>query len=341
MPKWIGNRYGDVLGAGSTKTGIFSLFDQFYWQYQDLWPTGGAPGIYLSYGYGDSGTSQSYRIDYASDLTTEPARSARTYTNNTVSAHTNPTYAYYAGGYVTTKSSRLTLSSDLSAQSTRGNLSVPVNSGGGAHFSPTHGYVGSGGNGNGSTTWTSYIQRINFASDLTTFPSVTTTFPNGYATGTGYSDTVYGWTVAGATGGFGGIGSTNRSYTLRMTYSSDTSALSSRASYPQSVRGTGGGSNSEFGYSLGGIGGSGNVSYNYRLDLASDLTSQVSRANSIVSAYNIGATVNSTDIWWAGGLSPAGLSYTQRLTFSNDLTMLTRGNLFTPGRSVGANHGTM
>ena len=301
-------------------------------------------GTYLDYGWygGATGSTAVDRIDWANDTVTASARGSNRSSSSNGGGLSNLTHGWFSGGYTAGGNStvdRITYASDLSGGSARADCPQSSNGRPGGFSNTTYGYWGPGMNGNGGDA-SSAVTRVDFANDLTAPANRTNTASPYIAHTGGASDfSTYGWMLGGGFGGAGGVTGPTWSSVYRLTYASDTSALSTRGNL----------ANISTGFACGNqthcwIGGSTDslVSSITRVTFSNDLATSTNRGN-LVRAMRRSGSGSNTYIWWAGGYG-SGNNYSdvERMEYVNDLSTLSpRGPMSLSRQCLATNHMTL
>ena len=301
-------------------------------------------GTYLDYGWygGATGSTAVDRIDWANDTVTASPRGTNRSSSSNGGGLSNLTHGWFSGGYIGGGQStvdRITYASDLSGGSARANCPQSSNGRPGGFSNTTYGYWGPGMNGNGGDA-SSAVTRVDFANDLTAPANRTNTASPYIAHTGGASDfSTYGWMLGGNFGGAGGVSGPSWSSVYRLTYASDTSALSTRGNL----------ANISTGFACGNqthcwIGGSGDslVSSITRVTFSNDLATSTNRGN-LVRAMRRSGSGSNTYIWWAGGYQyPNTYTDVERMEYVNDLSTLSpRGSMSLSRSCLATNHMTL
>ena len=240
-------------------------------------------------------------------------------------AFSNPDVAGYILGGVTaggappgsivTRCDKLTFSTDTTASTTTGNLSLARDGASGVSERSTKGYSSGGETAAGLAT--------TVVSDKTTFSTDSTAANTGsdLSAKRAYLGAITeGSTKGYVAGGWSTSGSNPVKTADKVTYSSDTSAAATSANLVTAVKYLSGGSDgSTKGYWAGGDSGPGAVSNCDKLTFSTDTTSAQTSAN--VVRANSGGSSNGTIMVIAGGfLSPNILSNSSVITFATDVS---------------------
>ena len=231
------------------------------------------------------------------------------------------TAGWYAGGNTGSLSTvqRITFATDTATATVRGPLSAGTYDMG-ATGTLTYGWYGGGGNPNASTT----VTRITFATDSAISTNRGPLNRVTIALAATTTDT-YGWFG----GGYNASGQT-LSGISRVTYATDTNTATGVG--PLSLdqgRLAATGDGTTYGWFGGGNAASiGVYSIVNRITYASDTNTSTTRGPLSLARRNLSATGNTTDGWYAGGLSPSTVSTVDRITYATDTaTASVRGPL--------------
>jgi len=293
------------------------------------WFSGGGPGPNAPFI-----SSIVDRIDYSNDSPTSasprgPLSQARTGlggTSNyvkpsigqqTVSQFSNGTFGWFGGGYTTTSAvERIDFSNDLTKTSNRAPLSLARYSVA-ATSNANYGWFAGG---DGQPTYVSTIDRIDFSNDSPASASPRSGL-SGIRKGVGaMGNTNYGWFSAGATGPT----LTYLSTVDRIDFANDSPAAASPRGIVSLQRaGTGGASNSNYGWIGGGYFQPPITSYSTvdRIDFSNDSPTSASPRGPLTRSRIAQAAVSNSNYgWWLGGNLAGGANYStvDRIDFSND-----------------------
>lgn len=308
-------------------------------------------GTYLNYGwYGGGGGRDSRvdRIDWSNDLATASPRSSINADATNGGGLSSLSYGWFGGGYDAafdpnggrSAVSRIDYANDLSGSSTRASTPNSANSRSGGFSNTTYGYWGTGMSGNGGGA-SSAINRVNFASDLSAPANRTNTYsPYINHTGGASDFSTYGWFAGGQYGGAGGVSGPPISTIYRLTYASDTNALSTRGTLTADGDGQACGNQTYFW--VGGKSSPAASSNIERVTFANDLAVATTRGKLTVARRSSGSG-NNTYIWWAAGYNgSAQTSIVDRMSYDTDLaTSSPRGNLTRNNQVYATNHMTL
>ena len=334
-PLFTGSRFGFGLGPLVAAAAPFTPDTGTYLNYG--WYGGGAPRI----------TSVS-RIDWSSDLSTASPRSGIDADATYGGGLSSLSYGWFSGGYNPafdpsggrSTVSRIDYANDLSGSSNRASTPNSSNSRSGGFSNTTYGYWGTGMTGNGGGA-SSAVTRVDFANDLTSPANRTNTYsPYINHTGGASDFSTYGWFAGGQFGGAGGVTGNPISTIYRLTYASDTSALSTRGNLSGESTGQASGNKTYFW-----VAGKDSpaVSSNIeRVTFSSDLATATTRGT-LTTARRPSGSGNNTYIWWAAGYNgSAQTSIVDRMSYETDLAASSpRGNLHYSNQVYATNHMTL
>ncbi len=279
-----------------------------------------------AFGYSSGGSAPvittTSRTDYANDTNTAtskgPLASARKFT----AATSSKDFGFVAGGSADPASSvyttieRLDYSNDSSTMVVRGDLGERRQKYQ-ATGNQTHGYFVGGAGNNNSPTFSSLVQRLNYAND-----SVGTTQRAGIYRPKQLGDATSSPAFAYFSGGRD-YGSGATTITSRIDYSNDAFAGLQKGGLPTQTTQLGATGNKNFGYYGGGItpAAPSGVSNTNRLDYANDTPIMSPKGNLTGSKLNLKATGNQTHGYFSGGGSGGTfVSSVDRLTYASDTT---------------------
>jgi hypothetical protein len=284
-------------------------------------------------GYAAGTKSTIDRIDYSNDTATATARTPLPSILRRQSSAGNNSYGWIGGGMdlnnlPTSSVIRIDFDNDTASVSTRGPLSSVRSLAAAASntakdnrtFSAITGNVGTygwfaGGSTNPATTNRfSQVYRIDFSNDSPTATSTRGNLTINRSRAGGTNNSNYGWVAGGQSGS--GVGT---SLVDRIDFANDSPTTASPRGLLSAARyyisGMG---NTNYGWIAGGLVGGSSVSSIDKIDYSNDSPAAANRRG-ILSwvTYSYGATAN-TNYGWIYGGSGFGLTYIQRIDFSND-----------------------
>jgi len=267
----------------------------------------------FGYGYIVAGPNVSTvsRIDYSNDTATGVSKGPDDTSANKAST-SSETHGYLLGGYSPNQATtikRIDYASDTSTTSPKGNLTseaLLAMSGQGLH-TPSYGWI--------VTTYPGgKVDRIDFANDTATAPQRSTGGDTSIRTGSTGNQS-YGWKVGG---------SPNKTFTFRLDYENDTSALSPKGNMDSGIDWPSCFGNQNYGY-YGGSPGEEVPNYTrtstHRIDYANDTATSVQKGSSPI-AFGIGSGTSHNDNYGymgTGDIYPG--TYTSsifRVDYAND-----------------------
>ena len=268
----------------------------------------------FGYGYAVAGPGASTvsRIDYSNDTATGVSKGPDD-TNGAKASTSSETHGYLCGGYdpapfSNTGITRTEYANDTAASTPKGNLASPAGlgmSGQGLH-TPSYGWI-----------WTTYpagpLNRIDFANDTATAPNRQTTPATASRSGTTGNQS-YAWKVGG---------SPNRTFTFRLEYVNDTSAISPKGNMDSPIDWPACFGNQNYAY-FGGSPAEENPNWartsTHRLDYANDTATSVQKGSSPI-AFGLGAGTSHNDNYGFMGMGDGDVSWDSRIyrvDYAND-----------------------
>tara|TARA_Y100000004_G_scaffold195704_1_gene263498 strand:+ start:177 stop:1196 length:1020 start_codon:yes stop_codon:yes gene_type:complete len=259
-------------------------------------------GTYLNRGYWSGRNNRAtIEVEWATDTTVLTGRGqGPDFESGGASGWSTTSYGWWFGGYTNQEGSktdiyRLDYSNDTTDLADRANLNNGKGGGMQGGHNTTYGYVSGSQYGN-SGGKSSKVERITFASESgSASQRVNQVEGEAACNSTGTDTSTYLWFLTWTYGGSGGVAGANRTYSYRLTYSSDTSALSNRLD-------AGGGSGKtastkDDGW-LGASDGYVDTSYIRRITWASDDSGLSNRGTFPHANKNWSGSMNTDYIWW-------------------------------------------
>jgi hypothetical protein len=267
------------------------------------------------------------RIDFSNDSPTALARGSLSIAKYDIRATGNSNFGWFGSGTPGAGVDRIDFSNDSSTASVRGPLSQ-ARSAAGATGNSNYGWFGGGYIFSGAAIFYSTVDRIDFINDTAT-ASVRGSL-SGVKQKTGVTgNSNFGWFGGGST-------PTTISTVNRIDFTNDTATASVRGPLSAVKSGLAATGNSNFGW-FGGAESPAAVSTVDRIDFSNDTATasvrgSLSSAKGILAATSGQARSRSITIpktgtygWFGGGF--VGISYVDRIDFTNDTNVSPRGNL--------------
>lgn len=281
-------------------------------------------GTYLDRGYWSGASDRTtFEVEWATDTSVLTGRGlGPSFGSGGGSGWSTTGYGWWFGGYTNGEGSktdvyRLDYSNDTTDLADRANMNQGRGNAQQGACNTTYGWVSGGmyGNAGGAN---SKVERLTFASESGS-ASQRTNGPESTATchATGSDANTYLWFILWTKGGAGGVTGENRTYSYRLTFASDTLAMSNRFD-------SGGGSDPgcvstlDYGW-VGPSTGYVNTSNIRRIEWASDSSGLTVRSGFPYASRSWGASLNNNYAWW-WFRSGSDQSNLYRMEFANDTT---------------------